>query len=186
MAAYNAMIWLWSALVGLGGSVIGGVVGGLFVLIAGERQWKRDRADARIERSHQAAMSIADAIARLEEQVVAWQANQQDTVSLTAEFNATARNIVVQSMALIDPAVRVRVQIHAQLAGRLVAVAQSSVGSPFPASMMIPERRHADAVIAALEAHVQDQVLPAYRPPPLTDAIALLSYQPSPEYQADT
>ncbi len=44
--------------------------------------------------------------------------------------------------------------------------------------MLEPVRIHADAVISSLEAHVQDKPLPSYQPPPLTDAVALLSYEP--------
>jgi hypothetical protein len=167
------MDWLWAALIG-----VGGIVGGWFVLRAGRKQWLRDRADVRIERSRQAAMLIAEAIGGLEQEVVAWQAKRQDTVSLTAAFNTTVRAIAVQSMALTDPVLRERVQNHSQLAGRLVAIATASVNSPFPPSMMDPERRHADAVVAALEAHVQELPPPAYNPPPLTDAKAMLEYQP--------
>ena len=121
--------WLWAALVGVIGSVVGGVIGGRYVLRAGQQQWQRDRGDARTDRSHRAAMSIAQAIARLEEAVVAWPAHRNDTIDLAAAYNAMAREAAVQSMALTDETLRSRVRNHVELAGRLVAVAQSSVAS---------------------------------------------------------
>ena len=88
--------------------------------------------------------------------------------------------VAVQGMTLTDADLRDRVQNHIQLASRLVAVAQGSVSTPCRPSLVRPERQHADAVISALEAHVQGQPLPPYQPPPLTDAVALLSYRPQP------
>jgi hypothetical protein len=71
-----------------------------------------------MDRSHQAAMSIGEAVTRLEEAVVAWQAETYDTIGLTAAYNETARAVAVQSMALIDAELRNQVQNHIQLAGR--------------------------------------------------------------------
>ena len=44
--------------------------------------------------------------------------------------------------------------------------------------MMTPVRRHADAVISALEAHVRGESPPPYSAPPMTDAVALLTWRP--------
>lgn|SRR5258708_6647240 len=122
----------------LGAGVIGGIASGMYVLRAGRQQWQRDRDDARTERSHRAAMSIAEAVARLEEAVVAWQVARHDTIGLTSTYNEAARSVAVQSMALTDGDMRSRVQNHVQLAGRLIAVAQKSVGSPFPQACWSP------------------------------------------------
>lgn len=48
-----------AAMIGAIGSVVGGIVVGWFTVAAARSQWKRDRADAHVDRSHQAAMSIA-------------------------------------------------------------------------------------------------------------------------------
>src|ERR1022692_2733106 len=70
--------WLWAALIGVGGATVGGVVSGWFVVLAGQRQWQRDREDTRKDRSEHAAQSIAAALASMDAAVVLWQANQHD------------------------------------------------------------------------------------------------------------
>jgi hypothetical protein len=75
---------LAAALIGAGGSVVGGIVGGWFAIIAARGQWRRDRADARAERSRQAAVSIAESVASMEEALVAWAENESRLVALRA------------------------------------------------------------------------------------------------------
>lgn len=64
---------LESALIGVGGAIIGGALGGWFGLLAAGPQSKRERAESRKERSRQAAMDIADAWPVLEEALLAAQ-----------------------------------------------------------------------------------------------------------------
>jgi hypothetical protein len=141
---------LAAALIGGGGSVVGGIIGGWLAIAAVRGQWKRDRADARAERSHEAAMSIVEAIGSTEVAVVAWSAGQSDLVALRAAFNVFSTTATVQSIAVTDSAVRSRVRRHVELLVRVAILAESA---PDLAAGLIPAaRRHASAVIEALEA----------------------------------
>jgi hypothetical protein len=166
-----------AAAIGAGGSLIGGVVGGWFALRAGHKQWQRDREDPRTERSHQAAMAIAVAVASMEEAVVTWNAHPEDTDALRASFNIFSRTAAVQSIVLTDDALRQRVRIHTELAVRLAALAGKTDAA---AALTATVRRHADALIGALDAHVNGNPLPPYQPPPLDNAAGLVSWQPPP------
>jgi hypothetical protein len=42
----SSQVWLWSALLGIGGSLVGGIVGGAFVLRAAGQQWREARRAA--------------------------------------------------------------------------------------------------------------------------------------------
>lgn len=66
---------------------------------------------------------------------------------------------------------------HVELLARVVTLAETAPGG---AGALIPAaRRHADAVIEALDAHYNDAALPSYRPLPLDDATALVAWQPT-------
>jgi hypothetical protein len=165
---------LAAALIGVGGSVVGAAIGGWFGIMAARGQWKRDRADARAERSRQAAMAIAESVASLEEALVAWSAGQSDLVALRTAFNVFSRTAAVQSIALTESTLRERVRRHIELVARVATLAETN---PTGAAALVPTaRRHADAVIEALDAHYNDAALPSYRPLPLEDAAALLTW----------
>ncbi len=169
---------LAAALIGAGGSVVGGIVVGWFTVMAARAQWKRDRADTRAERSRQAAMSIAESVASMEETLVAWSAGQSDLVALRSAFNAFSRTAAVQSIALTESTLRQRVRRHVELLARVATLAETapgSVGALVPAA-----RRHADAVIEALDAHYNDAALPSYRPLPMNDAVGLIAWPAAP------
>lgn len=171
-----------AALIGVGGSVVGAAIGGWFAIMATRGQWKRDRADARGERSRQAAMSIAESVASLEEALVTWSAGQSDLVALRAAFNAFSRTAAVQSIALTGSTLRERVRRHIELVARVATIAETN---PTGAAALVPTaRRHADAVIEALDAHYNDAALPSYRPLPMQDAAELLTW-PSPPAQGN-
>jgi hypothetical protein len=160
-----------------GGSVVGGVVGGWFALLAVRSQWERDRAEARADRSRQAALSIADAIPGMEMALVAWSAGQSSPVELRAAFNTFSGTAAVQSIALTDSALRTRVRRHAELLARIATLAESV---PAGAAALVPTARlHADAVIEALDAHYNDAALPSYQPLPMNDAEGLIGWQPT-------
>jgi len=166
-----------AAMIGAIGSVVGGVVVGWFTIVAARGQWKRDRADARLDRSRQAAMSIAESIASMEEALVAWSAGQSSLEAMRAAFNAFSRTAAVQSLALTDSALRQRVRRHVELLARVATVAETA--PPGARALVMTARRHADAVIEALEAHCNDAALPSYRPLPLDDAEGLIAWQPA-------
>jgi hypothetical protein len=184
--------WLWAALIGTGGSIVGGVIGGLYALRATSNQWQRDRQDARSDRSHQAASTIADAINSLEQEIVTWRAKPEDAESLTHAYNMNSQRIGVQSMALTDMDLKARVLHHVQLVAALVLDARK-YAEQFAGQGMTEkndrlrlqaegladtENRHANAVRMSLEAHVTENPLPAYQPLPLSDMAALLAWQP--------
>lgn len=171
---------LEATLIGAGGSVVGGIVGGWFALVAARNQWKRDRADSREDRSHLAAMSIAESMASLDEALVAWTAQQMqsDLAGLRAAFNAFSKTAAVQSMALTDAALRQRVRAHVELLARVATLAEKSAAGGV--ALAEPARRHTEAVIGAFDAHCNGAASPPYQPPPLNDVAGLLAWQPVP------
>lgn len=204
----ETVAWI-AAVIGAGGSVVGGAVGGYFALLVGRRQARQDRSDARTERSHQAALSVAHEIATLQEAVVAWkvaaggaaQAGARDVRNvqraaaigqsmtdaaravseLRGAFNEFSRSSIVQCIGLTDDNLRARVRDHARLAGLLCSVAENG-GVPGP---LLSEtvQRHADAVLDAIDAHVNGRSLPRYAPlPPLevNRAQELVDWRPQP------
>ena len=152
-----------AALIGAGGSVVGGVVGGGFALLAARGQWKRDRATAQADRSHQAAISIAESIASMQDALTTWTYLEEDLDGLRAAISAFSRTAEVQSMALTDDTLRQRVRTHLVLL-RTVAngAGMRNPGHDMPGAA----RRDADAVIAALQAHYSGTPLPPYELPP--------------------
>ena len=122
-------------------------------------------------------MSIAESVASMEETLVAWSAGQSDLVALRAAFNAFSRTAAVQSIALTESTLRQRVRRHTELLARIATIAETN---PTGAGALVPTaRRHADAVIGALDAHYNEAALPSYRPLPLTDAEGLIAWQPT-------
>lgn len=166
--------WLWAALIGVGGATVGGFVSGWFVVLAGRRQWQRDREDARRDRSEQAAQATADALASMDAAVVLWQENQQDTEPLRLAYGDCARTVRVQAMALSDRALRDRLERHMRLTSIFADTAIRGGGAAQALSETV--QRHTLAVISALEAHVSGQPLPAYEALDTTDRNALVSW----------
>ena len=94
-----------------------------------------------------------------------------------AAFNAFSITATVQSIAVTDGAVRQRVRRHVELLAQVAMLTESAPGG---AAALIPAaRRHASAVIEALEAHYNDAALPSYRPLPMGDAAELVAWQPT-------
>lgn len=174
---------LGAALTGAGGSVVGGIVGGGFAILAARSQWKRDRAAARADRSHNAARSIGESLASMEEALVAWSAGQSNLPALRAAFNSFSRMAAVQSMVLSDGPLRQRVRRHVELLSIIATLAETQ---PANSAALVPTARlHASAVLEALDAHCNDAALPSYQPLPLTDAAALIGWQPVPAPKRD-
>jgi hypothetical protein len=175
------LIWLWAALIGVGGSAVGGLVGGWYVLRAGHEQWQRDRQDARIDRSRQAAMSIAEAVGEMEQAIGTWQANpadQAEIVTLLNAFNAFSRSVAIQSLALTDDELRSRVRAHQTFVSVLGTLARQGGTSASPLADRV--RKHADVVLDAISAHVHGNPLPPYQALPLDNAGALAQWTPVP------
>lgn len=173
--------WLWAALVGVGGSAIGGLVGGWYALRATHEQWQRDREDARTDRSRQAAMSIAEAVGEMEQAIGTWQANPADQAEIAAllnAFNGFSRSVAIQGLALTDDELHSRVRAHQIFVGVLGKLAQQGSTSAPPLAEQV--RKHADVVLDAISAHVHGNLLPAYQPLPLSDAVALMQWTPAP------
>ncbi len=84
----------------------------------------------------------------------------------------------MQSIALSDSALRQRVRRHVELLAQAATIAESTPASG--AALVPTARRHANAVIEALDAHCNDAALPSYQPLPLNDAAGLIGWQPVP------
>jgi hypothetical protein len=169
---------LAAALIGAGGSVIGGIVGGGFAILAVRGQWKRDRANNREDRSRRAAISIAESAASVEETLVMWSARQtqSDLAVLRSAVNAFSRTAAVQSIALTDDPLRQRVRAHMQLLARVSLLAEQSAAGGVALSESA--RRHTDAMVEALESHYHGDALPPYHPLPLNDLDGLIAWRP--------
>jgi hypothetical protein len=166
--------WLFAAAIGVGGSVLGGLTGGWFALHAGNAQWQRDREASRTDHSHQAALAIAGDIASLQGAVETWSARHEDVNALVAAFNAFSLSAAVQSIGLIDDELRRRISYHTLLARELSASAGVHGAVPSQSALAgtvqtLAEtvRRHTEAVLEAIDAHVNGQPLPPYQPPPV-------------------
>jgi hypothetical protein len=168
---------LYAALLGVGGSVLGGIVGGWYALRAGHNQWQRDRADALMDRSREAAMSIADAVGAMHVALATWIANQPQIEELTAAFNVFSRTLAVQGLAVTDDVLRGRVRTHQTLVGYTCSFAERDVA----AAAQLAEKclANGDTLLDALSAHVHGKTLPPYSPPPLSDAKALVVWSPT-------
>jgi hypothetical protein len=169
--------WLFAAFIGAGGSVIGGLVGGWFALRAGHRQWQRDREDARTDRSHAAAMTIAESVVRLWEAVTAWQSTR-DYSAFAPAYNTFSRTIAAQSLWLTDDDLGQRVRDLQELAAVFGRGASLGESSAFPPTVQV--RDCTDALADALKAHVHGEPLPPYQSPPLGDAAGLSKWTPTP------
>jgi hypothetical protein len=150
--------WLYVALLGVGGSIVGGAVGGWYVLRATHQQWVHDRAAARLDRSHRAASAVMAAISDLELAIVAWQKGRKDADALRDATNSFERTALVQSIALTDDELSERLNYHRLLAHKLVqAVNDKETGAP---ALSETVRYHADAMFHALRAHTRGEPLP--------------------------
>jgi hypothetical protein len=140
--------WFYAAIIGAGGSVLGGLAGGWFVLRAGHRQWQRDREDARIERSREAAMTITDSVVRLWEAVTTWQ-NTREYSALALAYNTFSRTVAAQSLWLTDDQLRQRVRDLQELAGVL------GLGASSGASWAVPLTKQVGDCADALDVYVK-------------------------------
>jgi hypothetical protein len=177
--AMASLDWLYAALLGIGGSILGGLVAGWYTLRAVHQQWEHDRATARLDRSHQAASAVIAAIGELEQAIMAWQKGREDADALLKVHNSFERAALVHSTALTDDDLFVRVSNHQELAYKLVVAARDQDRRASALSETV--RYHADKVIPALRAHARDEPLPPYQAPPLDDAPKLLAWGRSPD-----
>lgn len=180
--------WLFAAVIGVGGSVLGGLVGGWFALRAGAAQWQRDREASRTDRSHQAALTIASEIAGLEAAIETWGARQEDVDALVGAFNTFSLATTVQSIGLVDDELRRRISNHILLTSNFSAIARAQGTMPSQSgnaetvsTLAETVRRHTEAVLEAIDAHVSGKPLPRYDPRLVEAAIAPPSPDPSTE-----
>jgi len=153
-----------AAAIGAGGAIVGGFIGGLLALAATRRRSRREAAARRTERSEQAALALVESVAALEQAVITWASGDCDAVALRTAFNVYSQAAVALGFALTDKALGDRVRNHTEFAGTL---ARRADNREFTTPTVEPVRRHADAVIDALLAHVVGAPLPPYQAPPL-------------------
>jgi gas vesicle protein len=153
---------LESALIGVGGAIIGGAVGGWFALLAAGQQSKRERMESRKERSRQAAMEIADAWPVLEEVLLSRAAGTGTTSQLDQAYNQFARTATTRSIPISDLELRRRIRNHVDLAFLLT---DHNTPQGVLAEKVASLRDHGDAMRQAIAAHYNDSLLPAYTDP---------------------
>ena len=126
-------------------------------------------------------MSIAEAVGEMEQAIGTWQANPADQAEIAAllnAFNGFSRSVAIQGLALTDDELHSRVRAHQIFVGVLGKLAQQGSTSAPPLAEQV--RKHADVVLDAISAHVHGNLLPAYQPLPLSDAVALMQWTPAP------
>ena len=170
---------------------------------SGRKQRQQDRQDARADRSHKAAFTIATGINNLDQAIVTWLAKPEDAAALTGAYNENAQAIGAQSMELTDKDLQARVLTHLQLVSLLVGDARQYAAQSARQSGMTEENYllriqvqkleelagiendHANAIRAAIEAHVNEQALPTYQrlPPDIRERLQRLPHpSDSPTY----
>ena len=153
---------LTAALIGLGGSVIGGAVGGWFTLMAGKRQSRSEREAVRVERSRQAAMDIASAWPVLEEALLARASGKISADDLHTAFNTFSRTATMQSIPITNDKLRRRIRGHLELAFSSTLYADD----PEQLSSKVgPLRANGGAISDSIDAYYNDKPLPAYSGP---------------------
>jgi hypothetical protein len=174
---------LWfQALIGAGGAIVGALVGGLLVIWAGTRQWRRDRADATAERSHAAAKSILASLGNYELAVIAWQQDYKMDALLRAKDAFTLASL--PELPLIsDYNVTSRIFAHTEFGLRLIYAASTtgfSGARPADRTIALAKafQRHGGYLVICLVAHIQGNKLPPYQRPPLDDDSALIDWTP--------
>ncbi len=153
------------ALIGFGSAIVGAVVGGLFVVAAARGQWRHDRREAARQASRESARRILATVVQLEGVFATLIAGEQvPTADAAATFNSFSATTTTDLPFITDDEVCRRVLAHVELCGPLIHFASTTTS--VPREIWEAVRRHADAVTAALEAHIRDAVLPTYRPLP--------------------
>jgi hypothetical protein len=164
-----ALDWLWAALIGSGGAVIGGWVAGRYTVRAASQQFASDREAAREDRSHLAAAALSNEASRMQSAAWAW-AKNGDGDAFEAAWFRFQQAVVVQSMVLTDDAVGHRVADYLTVTGSLLNLARER--RPDNDLVWAVNRVH-DIVQLSLAAHIKGEPLPDYQPPPLNDLAAL-------------
>jgi hypothetical protein len=165
--------WLFAGLLGAGGSVLGGAVGGWYALRGVHQQWKRDRQDFQMDRSHQAAIAIGQAVSTVAGAIDTWELHH-DNDALKNAYHSFTDTVYFQNFLVEDREVRSRVFNHIGVIGAFVAEAMTSDG---PTETTIRTmRRHTNEVIRTLYCHVDNEVLPAYQAPPLKKGFTVLGW----------
>jgi hypothetical protein len=153
---------LTAALIGVAGSVLGSVAGGLFALWAANRQSRSERGAVRLERSQQAAMDIASAWPVLEEALLARASNKISADDLPQAFNTFSRTATMQSIPITNDDLRSRIRGH-------LALALSSTLYADDPQQLSPRverlRTNGGAICDAIDAYYNDKPLPVYPGP---------------------
>jgi hypothetical protein len=155
---------LLAALIGAGGSLIGGVVGGGFVLLAGRQQFKATRLD----RSHQAALTVLSQAGAMHTAVMAWSRNP-DAQALFGAFKTFGQGATTQIAVISDGSVGACLKDYADLIDKILEIA----GQENAPNLDEAENRQYWTLINAISAHVHGDKPATYEPPPLDDLTAL-------------
>jgi len=151
------------AVIGFGSAIIGAIVGGLFVLYAARGQWRRDKR----ETSRQAARRVLAALVPLEGVFATLLAGQSiPNAEAAATLNTFSAATTTELPFITDDQVCARVLAHVQLCWPLLLFQITASAPPPPRDVYQAVRRHANAVVEALEAHIRERPLPRYVPLP--------------------
>jgi len=150
---------LMAALIGVGGSVVGGAVGGWLTMVAGRQQSRRDREDGRLERSKQAAVDIAAAWPVLEEALLDRAGGKIPADGLHKAFNVFSTTATMQSIPITNDLLRKHIRGHVMS----VLEATQYADAPERLSPRVEHLRQSGGEMCqAIDAHYRDKPLPPY------------------------
>lgn len=148
-----------ATLIGVGGSVVGGAVGGWLTMLAGSQQSRRDREDGRLERSKQAAMDVAAAWPVLEEALMDRADGKISANALHKAFNVFSRTATMQSIPITNDLLRKHIRSHVMS----VLAATRYVDDLEQLSLRVETLRNSgEKMCQAIDAHYHDKPLPLY------------------------
>ena len=152
--------------------LIGGAGGGWFVLRAGRQQFERDREANRLDRSHQAAITILKEADRMHGAVRTW-ARNQDTEAVEGAFDAFAEAVSIQLVTLIDNTAG---DCWLDYLALVAEILESTHDERIDPKLVEAERRQYSTLLTTIGYHVEGRTPPTYEPPPLGDLTALRNW----------
>ena len=153
-----------TAVIAAGSAILGAVTGAVATARAERRAARRQRAVEDLRRSQGAAGELIDDVYELSRRVEEGVANTSPTLMVTAA-NDFAQRIPRKLASITDEELASRVMNHRTYAAAVGISGTPGIARTPPPGLTDALNRHAEAVMASLEAHIQGAPLPAYRAP---------------------
>ena len=170
----SGSVWT-AAIIPVGSAILGALVGGFLAFRIAVGQARLERRAAKRDRSHAAALTIAEALFTLSRGVDAG-LNATSPPMIAAAVNDFNNTIGAPLIALADEEVKERVKSHRAFSRQLGAGSLRQPSTMPDPDLVEAFKRHQEATYEVLEAHVAEKPLPAYRRPPLKQPDALAQW----------